>query len=53
MGRTEQAIADFERFLELSTDPYWRQQAEQQLRELRGEWAHDTDAHGYTDAAPA
>ena len=34
-GEKDEAIADFERVLELSTDPYWRQQAEQQLRELR------------------
>jgi tetratricopeptide (TPR) repeat protein len=33
-GDKEKAIADFKRFLELSKDPYWRQQAEEQLREL-------------------
>jgi len=37
LGQVEKAIADFERFLELSTDPELRAQAEQYLRELRGE----------------
>ena len=35
MGQAEKAIADFERFLELTNDPQWRQMAEQQLRQLR------------------
>ncbi|MDM8531421.1 tetratricopeptide repeat protein [Anaerolineales bacterium HSG25] len=30
----EKAIADFRRYLELATDPYWREQAEERLREL-------------------
>ncbi len=35
-GEKEKAIADFKRFLELSKDPYWRQQAEEQLKALEG-----------------
>jgi regulator of sirC expression with transglutaminase-like and TPR domain len=37
LGQTEQAIADFERLLELTDNPQWHQMAEEQLRELRGE----------------
>jgi tetratricopeptide (TPR) repeat protein len=33
-GEKEKAIADFEKFLELSDDPNWRQQAEEQLKAL-------------------
>jgi len=33
-GEREQAIADFRKVLDLTDDPYWRQQAEQQLQEL-------------------
>jgi len=40
-GKKQKAIGDFERFLELSAaeywrDEYWRKEAEEQLRELRG-----------------
>lgn len=34
---TEQAIADFERLLELTDNPQLRQIAEEHLRELEGE----------------
>ncbi len=37
LGNTQEAIADFERFLELSDDAYWQEQAEQQLATLRNE----------------
>ena len=33
-GKEEKAAADFIRFLELSDDPYWQQQAEEQLQTL-------------------
>ena len=33
-GKEEKAIADFKKVLQLSKDPYWRQQAEEQLKEL-------------------
>jgi len=33
-GEKEKAIADFRKFLELSSDPYWRRKAEEHLREL-------------------
>ncbi len=33
-GEKEKAITDFNKFLELSNDPYWRQQAEEQLKAL-------------------
>jgi tetratricopeptide (TPR) repeat protein len=33
-GEKEKAIADFNKFLELSNDPYWRQRAEEQLKVL-------------------
>ena len=33
-GEKEKAIDDFDEFLKLSNDPYWREQAEQQLQEL-------------------
>ena len=41
-GKKQKAIGDFERFLELSADEYWRdeywrKEAEEQLRELRGQ----------------
>ncbi|NJO07290.1 MAG: tetratricopeptide repeat protein [Chloroflexaceae bacterium] len=36
-GRAEAAIADFERFLELNDNSYWRERAEQQLAELRNQ----------------
>ena len=36
-GEKEEAIRDFERFLELSEDEYWRECAEKQLKELRGQ----------------
>jgi len=36
-GEKESAIRDFERVLELSEDEYWRKEAEEQLRELRGQ----------------
>ena len=38
-GEKENAIKDFERFLELSGDEYWylREEAERQLKELRGQ----------------
>ncbi|TEU14951.1 MAG: tetratricopeptide repeat protein [Anaerolineales bacterium] len=34
MGKKEKAIADFRKVLELSDDPFWRQQAEEQLKAL-------------------
>jgi tetratricopeptide (TPR) repeat protein len=34
-GEKDEAIRDFERVLELSEDEYWRNEAEEQLRELR------------------
>ena len=37
LGEKAKAIADFEEFLKLSKDEYWRSQAEQHLRELRGQ----------------
>lgn len=37
LDRIENAIADFERVLELNPLDYWKQRAEQHLRELRGE----------------
>jgi tetratricopeptide (TPR) repeat protein len=33
-GEKEKAIADFKKFLELSNDPHWQQQAEEQLKAL-------------------
>ncbi len=33
-GNKDEAIADFKTFLQLSNDPYWRQQAEARLEEL-------------------
>ncbi len=33
-GERDKAIADFRKYLELEDDPYWRQQAENYLREL-------------------
>jgi len=36
-GEKEEAINDFERFLELSEDEYWRKKAEEHLKELRGQ----------------
>ena len=36
-GEKEDATGDFERFLELSEDEDWRKEAEEQLRELRGQ----------------
>ncbi|MFB0535167.1 MAG: tetratricopeptide repeat protein [Anaerolineae bacterium] len=33
-GQENKAIADFEKCLELNNDPYWRQQAEEQLQAL-------------------
>ena len=33
-GEKEKAIADLKRFLELSDDPDWRQQVEEQLKAL-------------------
>lgn len=36
-GEKKEAIEDFEQFLELSEDEYWREEAEEQLRELRGQ----------------
>jgi regulator of sirC expression with transglutaminase-like and TPR domain len=37
MGQTEKAIADLERFLELSDNPQWRQMIEQHLADLKQE----------------
>jgi regulator of sirC expression with transglutaminase-like and TPR domain len=34
-GEDDKAIADFNRFLELNDDPYWQQQAEEQLQMLQ------------------
>jgi tetratricopeptide (TPR) repeat protein len=34
-GHEEKAVADFRKVLELGDDPYWRQQAEEQLKALR------------------
>ena len=36
-GEKEKAIADFEKFLELTDNPYWRQQAEEQLKALQAQ----------------
>ena len=36
-GEKEEAIRDFERVLELSEDGYWRKEAEEHLKELRGQ----------------
>jgi tetratricopeptide (TPR) repeat protein len=37
LGNTQQAIADFEQYLQLEeSDLYWREKAEEHLRELRG-----------------
>jgi hypothetical protein len=33
-GEKNKAIADFNKFLEISNAPYWRQQAEEQLKAL-------------------
>ncbi len=39
VGQWEQAIADFRMVRELTTNPQWRRQADEQLAALRGEQA--------------
>ena len=37
LKRVPEAIADLERYLELSIDPHWTKEAQKQLEKLRGQ----------------